>query len=125
MSTAASIQRAVEHLDRHYARPITVAGLAGMCRLSRAHFIRTFRAHVRETPHQYLRARRIARARELLVRTPMPVTEICEAVGFRSLGSFSSLFRRLTGESPAAYRAKRRRPPIIPGCFLKMHRLGR
>ena len=114
---------AVEHLDRHFAQPVTVPQLATLCGLSRAHFIRSFRAHTGQTPHQYLRARRIERARELLARTPMPVTEICEAVGFHSLGSFSSVFRRLTGESPAAYRSTHRRPPIIPGCFLKMHRL--
>ena len=55
----------------------------------------------------------------------MAVTEICDAVGFESLGSFSSTFRRLTGETPTAYRAKRRRTPYIPGCFVRMYRAGR
>ena len=50
------------------------------------HFIRAFRAHAGQTPHQYLRARRIQRAR-LPITTPMPVTEICDAVGFQSLGA--------------------------------------
>ena len=54
--------------------------------------------------------------------TPLPVTEICDAVGFQSLGSFSSTFRRLTGESPAAYRAKRDASPYIPACFVRMYR---
>ena len=93
--------------------------------LSSFHFIRAFRAHAGQTPHQYLRARRIERAKELLVTTPMPVTEICDAVGFQSLGSFSSLFRRLTGETPAAYRAERaasRRQfrPVLFGCIAPM-----
>jgi AraC-like DNA-binding protein len=93
--------------------------------LSTYHFIRAFRAATGQTPHQYLRARRIARAQELLVNTPMPVTEICDAVGFQSLGSFSSVFRKLTGETPARYRGSRRRLPYIPGCYVRMYRADR
>ena len=89
------------------------------------HFIRAFRAATGHTPHQYVRSRRIARAQELLVTTPLPVTEICEAVGFQSLGSFSAIFRRLSGESPTEYRAKRRRSPYIPTCFIRMYRADR
>jgi transcriptional regulator GlxA family with amidase domain len=113
------------HVDRHYARRLTVTGLARLAGLSRAHFIRAFEAKTGATPHRYLRARRVERACELLVTTAMPVTEIAAAVGFRSLGSFGSLFRRLTGETPAGWRATRRRPPIIPGCFLRMYRVDR
>lgn len=109
-------------IDRHYAKPLRVALLARGAGLSVFQFIRAFRALTGTTPHQYLRARRLARARELLVTTPIPVTEICEAVGFRSLGSFSRIFRRVTGESPLAYRAARRRTPYIPGCFTRMYR---
>jgi AraC-like DNA-binding protein len=72
-----------------------------------------------------LRRRRIERAQELLVTTPLPVTEICDRVGFASLGSFSSLFRRLTGETPGGYRARRRRNAYIPGCFVRMYRADR
>ncbi len=111
-----------EYIDRHYARPLTVDRLASLAGLSPFHFIRAFRAAMGLTPHQYLRNRRIERAKELLVTTPMPVTEICDAVGFQSLGSFSSLFRKLTGETPAGYRAKRRRAPAIPGCYIRMYR---
>jgi len=113
------------HIDAHYAQPLTVDRLAKLAGLSRFHFIRAFHASTGRTPHQYVRERRLERARELLVNTPMPVTEICDAVGFQSLGSFSSLFRRLTGETPAEYRAKRRRTPYIPACFLRMYRADR
>jgi AraC-like DNA-binding protein len=112
-------------IDRHYARPLTVDGLARRAGLSPFHFIRAFRSAYGETPHQYLRARRIDRARELLVTTPLPITEVCVQVGFQSLGSFSSLFRRLTGETPAAYRAARRKNVYIPGCFVRMYRADR
>jgi transcriptional regulator GlxA family with amidase domain len=114
-----------EFIDRHLARPLPVERLGRMARLSPFHFIRTFRAATGQTPHQYVRARRIARAQELLVTTPLPVTEICEAVGFQSLGSFSAIFRRLTGETPTAYRAARRKTPYIPACFIRMYRADR
>lgn len=96
-----------------------------MAGLSTFHFIRAFRASVGQTPHQYLRRRRIERACELLATTPVSVTDICDAAGFQSLGSFSSLFRRLTGESPAQYRARRRRNVYIPACFVRMYRADR
>jgi AraC-like DNA-binding protein len=60
------------------------------------------------TPHQYLTARRLERARYLLAHTDQPVTEICLSVGFASLGAFSWLFRRRVGVSPAAYRRQTR-----------------
>ena len=110
------------YIDRHYARPLTIERLAALAGLSPFHFIRAFRAATGLTPHQYLRTRRIDRAKELLLTTPMPVTEVCDAVGFQSLGSFSSLFRKLTGETPAGYRSRRRRAPVIPGCFIRMYR---
>lgn len=115
----------VEFIDRNYAKPLTVAALARRARLSPFHFIRAFRSATGVTPHRYVRDRRLDRARHLLSTTTMPVTEVCQAVGFTSLGSFSSLFRRATGQSPAAFRASRRRPAYIPGCFVRMYRVGR
>jgi AraC-like DNA-binding protein len=110
------------HIDRNFVSPLTVERLAAMAGLSPFHFIRTFRTMTGMTPHQYVRARRIERAQELLVTTPIPVTEVCDTVGFQSLGSFSAMFRRLTGESPGAYRAARRKSPYIPACFVRMYR---
>lgn len=92
--------------------------------MSRFHFIRAFKASTGQTPHQYLRTRRIARAKHLLETTPLPVTEICEQVGFESLGSFSALFRRLTGASPVGYRKAHRRRVSIPSCFMRMYRVS-
>jgi AraC-like DNA-binding protein len=113
------------YIDDHYAQALTVETLARRARLSTFHFIRAFRAAFGTTPHQYLRARRIERAKELLVTTPLPITEVCDRVGFQSLGSFSSLFRRATGETPAAFRAKRRRNVYVPGCFVRMYKADR
>jgi AraC-like DNA-binding protein len=119
---APALDRVREYIDHHYKKPLTVERLADLAGLSTFHFIRAFRAAFGETPHQYLRARRLERAKELLVTTAYPVTEICDQIGFQSLGSFSSLFRRLTGETPAEYRARRRKNVYIPTCFIRMYR---
>jgi AraC-like DNA-binding protein len=119
------LQQVRAFIDRHFARPLTVERLAARSGLSTFHFIRAFRTAVGVTPHQYLRQRRLDRAKELLVTTPLPVTEICDQIGFQSLGSFSSLFRRMTGETPAEYRAKRRKNVYIPSCFVRMYRADR
>jgi AraC-like DNA-binding protein len=119
---ALALDQVREYIDRHYKKSLTVERLADLAGLSTFHFIRAFRAAFGETPHQYLRARRLERAKELLVTTAHPVTEICDQIGFHSLGSFSSLFRRLTGETPAEYRARRRKHVYIPTCFIRMYR---
>jgi AraC-like DNA-binding protein len=122
MTTRAAFEAVCTHIDRHYAQPLTIVRLARLARLSPYHFIRAFKTATGVTPHQYLRTRRIERAKELLVTTAFPVTEICDQVGFQSLGSFSTLFRRLTGETPAEFRAARRRSVYIPTCFIRMFR---
>jgi AraC-like DNA-binding protein len=109
-------------IDRHYHRDLPVERLARMAGLTTFHFIRAFHGAFGVTPHQYVRAKRLERATELLVTTPQPITEICDAVGFRSLGSFSSLFRRVTGETPTEYRGRRRRYTYVPACFVRMYR---
>jgi AraC-like DNA-binding protein len=98
--------RARDTMDRAFALPIDVAALARVAHVSSAHFSRQFRATFGETPHRYLQRRRVERAMELLRETQQPVTEICFAVGFTSLGTFSRLFRDVVGEPPSHYRAR-------------------
>jgi AraC-like DNA-binding protein len=69
-------------------------------------FSRRFREAYGETPYGYLQARRVERAMSLLRRGAMSVTDVCMAVGFTSLGSFSSTFTKLVGEPPSTYRAR-------------------
>jgi transcriptional regulator GlxA family with amidase domain len=121
----AGIGAAIAHIDRHFTKRLTVAQLARIAGLSLHHFIRAFHAETGETPHQYIRARRLDRAADLLVRTATPVTEIAEQIGFQSAGSFSRIFRARFGEPPSAYRNKRRRDVYIPDCFVRMYRVGR
>ena len=107
--------RAKDLIDRAYGEPLEVRTLAREAFASEAHFIRSFRAAFGETPHRYLQRRRVERAKELLRATGDSVTEISLAVGFRSLGSFSTTFRELTGASPSGYRAAWRACAGDPG----------
>ena len=85
--------------------------------LSKFHFLRLFRDAYRETPLRYLRRRRLEAARSLLTRTDLSVTDICLRVGYESLGSFSTLFRRQVGVSPALFRRQVRSLITVPGRF--------
>src|SRR5260221_3243018 len=87
-------------LDRHYKMPVTIEQLSHEAALSPYHFIRLFRRVYKQTPHQYLIQRRIEAAKQLLHSTELSITEICIEIGFESLGSFSTLFRKATGLSP-------------------------
>ena len=113
------------YIDAHLDQPLSVDDLAARAHLSRYHFIRRFHRTYHRTPHQYLIHKRLERAKELLANSEMPVTEICFAVGFESLGSFSTLFRNVVGWSPSIYRARvweQRDNPykFIPGCMRAM-----
>lgn len=111
------LRRARDRMDREYAQPLDVASLARTALMSTAHFSRRFREAYSETPYAYLMTRRIERAKALLRYGDLSVTEICFAVGCTSLGSFSSRFTELVGESPSAYRARDHEDwRVLPSC---------
>jgi AraC-like DNA-binding protein len=120
LANLAHLRRARDLMDREYARPLDVAALARAALMSTAHFSRQFRAAYGETPYGYLMTRRIERAKALLRRGDLSVTEVCFAVGCTSLGSFSSRFTELVGETPTAYRAHDHSVlASVPGCVAK------
>ncbi|KRB45715.1 MULTISPECIES: helix-turn-helix domain-containing protein [unclassified Terrabacter] len=116
------LRRARDHADRHYAEPLDLDALAAEARLSKYHFLRLFRTTYGVTPTEYVSRRRIERAQDLLRATNLTVTEVCHAVGFSSLGSFSSRFRAVVGESPSEFQARYAATgaPHIPGCLMFM-----
>lgn len=118
----AHLRRARDHIDRNYREPLDLDGLARVAGVSKYHFARSFEAAYGETPIRYLTRRRIERAQDLLRAANLTVTEVCMAVGFASLGSFSARFSQLVGESPSAYRDRWAAGggPHVPGCFLFM-----
>jgi len=101
------LHRARDYAYATFDQPITLDELAQIACLSPNHFLRTFRQIFRQSPHQYLTALRLERAKKLLAGTALSVTEVCYAIGFASLGSFSWLFRRRFGISPEAYRQRK------------------
>ena len=116
------LRQAHDRMDRDYAKPLDVAALARGAFMSPGHFSRSFRAAFGETPYGYLMTRRIERAKALLRRGDLTVTEVCFEVGCTSLGSFSARFSELVGESPSTYRARRHdEGAAIPACVAKIH----
>jgi AraC-like DNA-binding protein len=99
------VNRGRDFIHAHFDSALTLGGIASAACLSPFHFLRGFKAVFGMTPHEYLSTCRIERAKFLLQRTELPVTEICLAVGFESLGSFSSWFARVAGSSPRAWRS--------------------
>src|SRR4051795_8783165 len=102
---APHLLRAKDLIDARYFEPLGVGELAGVARLSEAHFSREFRRAFGESPHQYLLTRRLERAAALLRTTDRCVADICMTVGLRSVGSFTTSFGRAYGQSPTEYRA--------------------
>jgi len=105
LQTLALLRRARDRMDREFAQPLDVAAMASTALMSAAHFSRQFKAAYGETPYGYLMTRRIERAMTPL-RNGMSVTDACMAVGCTSLGSFSSRFSELVGESPERHEAE-------------------
>ena len=115
------LRQARDHADRHYTEPLDLAQLAAVAGISKYHFQRLFRATYGLSPAAYLTERRIERAQDLLRATNLTVTEVCHAVGFSSLGSFSSRFRELVGEAPSEFQRRYADgAPHIPGCYVFM-----
>jgi transcriptional regulator GlxA family with amidase domain len=101
---ARHLLRAKDLVDARYFEPLSVADLAAAAGLSAAHFSRRFKQTFGESPHQYLLTRRLERAAALLRTTDWTVATICFAVGWESVGSFTTSFRRMFGETPQTYR---------------------
>ena len=120
LANLARLRAARDLMDREYARPLDVPTMARHALMSPGHFSRQFRAAYGETPYSYLMTRRIERAMALL-RTGATVTDTCFAVGCTSLGSFSTRFTELVGQTPSAYRAREHRAVVaMPSCVAKL-----
>lgn len=120
MARLRAMRIAKDAMDREWSDPgLDLDAVAAHARYSRYHFVRAFKATYGESPGQYLSRRRIERAEELLRSADLSVTEICMAVGFTSLGTFSARFKQQTGTSPSDYRRQhgRRAAAMIPGCY--------
>jgi AraC-like DNA-binding protein len=126
---ARRLEVARRFLEANLEEPLTLEDIARRACLSKYHFLRVFKDAFDDTPLRYLRRRRLEAAERLLTRTELPVTAVCFRVGFESLGSFSSLFRRHAGLSPIEFRRRyvvvprtiRAVERLIPGCWLRRY----
>jgi AraC-like DNA-binding protein len=121
---ARHLLRAKDLADARYFEALDVDRLAAAAGLSRAHFSREFRRAFGSSPHAYLLTRRLERAAALLRGTDKSVAEICLEVGLQGVGSFTTSFKRMYGNTPTAYRASF--PPaaqsaLVPGCVVRAY----
>jgi AraC-like DNA-binding protein len=119
-------------IDSNYQEDIDLEQVSKQAFLSRFHFHRLFRQVYKRTPHQYITQKRLDKAKHLLSDNK-PVAEVCNEVGFESIGSFSVLFKKEIGFAPQYYRnmaykkkLERMEQPkkAIPHCFIENYRLG-
>ncbi len=97
-------KKLTQYIEEHLADEISLSSLARLVQLSPFHFSRAFKDSFGMPPHRYLTSRRIERAKTLLAERKLSVTEIGLGVGFSETSSFTSVFRKLTGETPTEYR---------------------
>jgi AraC-like DNA-binding protein len=91
------------YIENHYDVDLNLDLLSRIQFVSKYHLLRLFKKYYGQTPRQYLIDVRIEKSKEQLIYG-MSVTETCFAVGFESLGSFSTLFKIKTGKSPTEFR---------------------
>lgn len=98
--------QAKDHMEMRYAENISLDDIAKAATVSKFHLIRLFRKMYGRTPNQYLISVRIRAAKKLL-QEGMPPTDVCYAVGFTSASTFTGLFKKMTGMTPAIYRQRK------------------
>ena len=101
------MRRAIDYMQAHVAENLSLGRLATAAGLSPSHFARAFRAATGEPPHRHLIRIRIDKAREMLEHTRLPVVDIGQRCGFEQTTHFATMFRKVAGMSPRAYRAAR------------------
>ncbi len=98
------LKRVFEYVDTHISDPITLAALAAAAGMSRMYFASQFRAATGLRPHDYLLHKRIEHAQHLLLTSSMPLVEIALAVGFQTQAHFTTIFKKIVGNTPLRWR---------------------
>jgi AraC family transcriptional regulator len=108
-------RRVIDHIQANVERPIAVEDLAAVTRLSTSYFFRAFKRSFGVSPHAYVVSLRLARARELMVRTDEQMSQIAAACGFADQSHFSRVFRREVGCAPGLWR-REQSARVVPDC---------
>ena len=120
LADLAWLRRVRDRIDRDFAQPLDVEALAAGAHMSAGHLSREFKKAYGEPPYAYLMTRRVERAMTMLRRGDRSVTDVCFAVGFSSLGTFSTRFTELVGMSPSTYKREAAQATAgIPACVAK------
>jgi AraC family transcriptional regulator len=106
--TGPALRRLFDYVEGNLHRELRLAELASQVHLSEDHFLRSFKATVGQTPHQYLIGCRLTRARQLLREGCLPLAEIGRRCGFRSASHFAATFRRCEGVAPSQWARRTR-----------------
>jgi AraC family transcriptional regulator len=101
------LRRTLEYVEANLGESVRLADMASVTGLSRMHFAAQFRAATGLRPHEYLLRRRIERAQEKLAKTDMSLVDVAQTVGFHTQAHFSSVFKRVVGQPPQAWRVAR------------------
>jgi AraC family transcriptional regulator len=101
------IRRATEYFAAHLADDIQLQTVSDLVKLSRSYFSRAFKISTGVAPHQWLLQARIARAKQLLLETDLPLAQISVDIGFADQAHFTRTFGRVTGQSPRAWQRTR------------------
>jgi AraC-like DNA-binding protein len=99
-----AMRRLQEYIDAHIGDRIELADLAAVTGLSIYHFARQFKDTVGVTPHQYLVQKRLQRAKQMLSRSTLSLSEIASRVGFSDQSHFTRLFGQMFGLTPGQFR---------------------
>jgi AraC family transcriptional regulator len=104
------LRRVLAHVEANLGTPVRNKDLAAIARLSTFHFAVAFRKSVGESPHEHIIRRRVERAQGLMLSTDRPLSDIAGECGLADQAHLTRLFRRIVGESPAAWRRARANP---------------
>ncbi len=119
-------------IDDHFEQPINLEQISRQAYLSKFHFHRIFKTIYKKTPHEYLTAKRLDKAKLLLEKEGINITDVCNCVGFESLSSFSLLFKKQNGFAPQYYRsiaylkkqlAQQQPKSFIPHCYVETYKI--
>jgi AraC family transcriptional regulator len=98
------MQRVVDYIEANLGMNLTLDAMAAEANISPVYFARAFKDVIGQSPHRYVIARRVERAKELLRNTDMPLAHVASTVGFFSPSHLSRWFRHHVGVRPGAYR---------------------
>ncbi len=104
----AKLQVVIEYIDEYLDTDLTVAQLAAVVHLSAYHFARQFKAATGVPPHQYVVARRVERAQQLIRHSELPLVDIAASAGFSDQSKLSTHFKRAVGLTPTQFRKSAR-----------------